>query len=89
MLAIKTPPLLLLNDMTAEEEEQTDLKLSQAVFFFFAASGMLLILYLFLDYLKDVFAVLILVSCVGCANIIIEDFILQGLKPSSSSILNH
>ena len=75
--------------MTAEEEEQTDLKLSQAVFFFFAASGMLLILYLFLDYLKDVFAVLILVSCVGCANIIIEDFILQGLKPSSTSILNH
>ena len=50
---------------------------------------MLLILYLFLDYLKDIFSVLILVSCIGCANIIIEDFILQGLNPSSTSFWNH
>ena len=28
VVAIKTPPLLLLKDMTEEEEEQTDLKLS-------------------------------------------------------------
>ena len=43
------------------------------------ASTMLFILYMFLDYLKDVFSILILLSCVGCAAIIIEDFILQGM----------
>ena len=49
IVAIKTPPLLIFNDMTQEEQEQTDLKLSQAVYFFIMSSCMLLVLYLFLD----------------------------------------
>jgi len=48
---------------------------------------MLFILYLFLDYLKDIFSILILLSCVGCASIIVEDFLLQGLKPGPNDLL--
>jgi hypothetical protein len=48
---------------------------------------MLLILYLFLDQVRTIFTILILFSCVGCASIIIEDFLIQGLKPSDTSIL--
>lgn len=75
VLAIKTPPLLIFNDMTEEERQQTDLKLSQAVFFFFMSSMMLLLLYLFLDYIKSVFTVIICFSCIGCISIIVEDLI--------------
>jgi signal peptide peptidase-like protein 2B len=50
---------------------------------------MLLILYLFLDYLKDIFSILILVSCIGCASIIIEDFLIQGLNAKEDHFLNH
>jgi hypothetical protein len=55
--------------------------------FFVMASTMLLILYLFLEKLKAIFSILILLSCIGCTSIITEDFILQGFKPDTSSIL--
>jgi cytosine/uracil/thiamine/allantoin permease len=74
VLAIKTPPLLIFKDMTTEEQEQTELKLSQAVCFFVMSSTMLLVLYLFLDQVKEIFTLLITVSCVGCISIILEDF---------------
>jgi signal peptide peptidase-like 2B len=48
---------------------------------------MLLLLYLFLDYVKSIFTVLICFSCVGCVSIIIEDFLLQGLKAGEESRL--
>ncbi len=73
--------------MSAEEEESTDLKASSAVFFFIMASVMLLILYLFIDQLREVFTVLILISCIGCFSIVVEDFLLQGLKPKQGSFL--
>lgn len=63
------------------------MKINQAIFFFFAASAMLLILYLFLDYLKDIFSILILISCIGCASIILEDFMLQCLTSSPDHFL--
>lgn len=48
---------------------------------------MLFVLYLFLDTLKAVFSILILISCIGCSSIIIEDLLLQGLKPDVDSFL--
>jgi hypothetical protein len=87
VIVIKTPPFLVFNEMSPQEQEQTDLKLSSAVCFFFAASCMLFILYMFMDYLKDIFTVLIMISCIGCASIIIEDLLIQGLKPSREDFL--
>lgn len=80
VLAVKTPQPLIFNDMTDEEREQTDLKLSQAVCFFVMSSFMLLFLYLFLEQVKGIFTLLITVSCVGCISIIVEDFLMQGLR---------
>jgi hypothetical protein len=61
--------------------------MSSAIFFFFSASVVLLLLYLFLEYLRVVFTVLIMFSCVGCSSIIIEELLLQGLKPHDDSFL--
>ena len=80
VIAIKTPPLLIFNEMTDQEQEQTDLKLSSAVMFFVMSSVMLLVLYLFLEQIREVFTLLILISCIGCSSIIIEDFLLQSVS---------
>jgi signal peptide peptidase-like protein 2B len=48
---------------------------------------MLLFLYLFLDQIKWIFTLVITFSCVGCISIIVEDFLLQGLKPGENSYL--
>lgn len=45
--------------------------------FFFTASFMLFILYMFLEYLKYVFTGIIMLSCIACTSIIIEDVLLQ------------
>ncbi|CDW78511.1 signal peptide peptidase [Stylonychia lemnae] len=87
VIVIKTPPLQMLGQMTQEEQEQTDLKLSSAIFFFCSASIMLFILYYFLDSVRGIFEILILVSCTGCASIILEELMFQIFKPRSSDFL--
>lgn len=44
---------------------------------------MLLILYLFIDQLRFVFTLLVLLSCIGCFSILIEDFIIQSVGENS------
>lgn len=40
---------------------------------------------MFLEYIKEVFTYLIMVSCIGSCSILIEDIILQGMKPKEGS----
>lgn len=61
----------MINDLTDDELKETDLKTSQAFLFCFAASGMLLLLYLFLEYIARIFEVLITFSGgTACATVI-------------------
>ena len=48
---------------------------------------MLFLLYVFLDSLKIVFTILIMISCIGCTSIVFEEIILQGCKPKEHSFL--
>jgi len=73
--------------MSPEEEEATDMKVSSAFYFFIMASVMLLILYLFIDQLRGVFTALILLSCIGCFSIIVEEFLIQYFKPRQGDFL--
>mmetsp|Transcript_16105 Transcript_16105/g.11620 ORF Transcript_16105/g.11620 Transcript_16105/m.11620 type:complete len:309 (-) Transcript_16105:22-948(-) len=75
--------------MTEEEEQQTDMSISSAIYFFLMASAMLLVLYLFIDQLRWVFTLLIVLSCIGCFSILVEDFLLQGFKPKSGDMLKY
>jgi len=61
--------------------------MSSAIIFFVCASAMLLILFMFIDYLRPVFTILIMFSCVGCSSIMIEEILLHGLKPRDESFL--
>ena len=55
--------------------------------FFFTASAMLFFLYYFLEYIRGIFTVLILISCIGCSSIIVEDTLGHIFKPSREHFL--
>ena len=60
-----------MQQMSEEELAATDVKTSQAALACFAASGMLILLYLFLDYIAVIFEVYItVVGGVACAIVV-------------------
>lgn len=66
--------------MTEEELAATDVKTSQAAIACFAASGMLLLLYLFLDYIQTIFELYITVAGgIACSVVIQEVFLGIGV----------
>jgi signal peptide peptidase-like protein 2B len=73
--------------MSHQEKEEQQLKISTAICFFVMASAMLLILYLFIDYLRTVFTFMVMLSCIGCMSILVEDLLLQGLNPHEGHAL--
>lgn len=48
---------------------------------------MLFALYVFIDVLRHVFTFLVILSCIGCTSILIEDILLQWFKPKDDSFL--
>ena len=84
---IKTPPLEIMNELSASEQAQTDIKLSQAVMFFVSSSLMLCFLYYFLDSIRGIFTFLVLLSSIGCTILLVEELIFMTLKPTREHIL--
>ena len=87
IIAIKTPDFALLDEMTAEEQESTDMKISSAIWFFVVATAMLVLLYLFIDYLRGIFTLLVLLSCIGCFSILVEELLIGYSKHYNSDSL--
>jgi hypothetical protein len=88
ILAFHTPELQLVQDMTDEELEETQIKTYQAALFCLLASVMLVAIYLLLDYILDVFTIIVTFQCTVCLGILIQEVLRRLIFKNDSNEIN-
>ncbi len=80
LVAIITPNLKVLEDMTPEEEEATQITPLKAFGLFCTASTFLVVLYIFIDYMAKIMTVVLCFSASVCIALLFTEIMLNAIS---------